>query len=171
MKKYLFLFLILFNYSYADDKILYIDINFLLKESDSGKYISNELQKINNKNIAEFKKIEESIKSEETKILKQKNILKEEDYNKKINDLREKYQTYQKLKNKKTNELKKVRNEAGNNVLKIINDILEKYSTDNSVSLIINKQNIIIGKTELDITKDILILLNEKIKKVELKYE
>jgi len=171
MKKYLLLFLILFNYSYADDKILYIDINFLLKESDSGKYISNELQKINNKNIAEFKKIEESIKLEENKILKQKNILKEEDYNKKINDLREKYQSYQKLKNKKTNELKKVRNEAGNNVLKIINDILEKYSTDNSVSLIINKQNIIIGKTELDITKDILILLNEKIKKVELKYE
>jgi len=171
MKKYLLLFLILFNYSYADDKILYIDINFLLKESDSGKYISNELQKINNKNIAEFKKIEESIKLEENKILKQKNILKEEDYNKKINDLREKYQSYQKLKNKKTNELKKVRNVAGNNVLKIINDILEKYSTDNSVSLIINKQNIIIGKTELDITKDILILLNEKIKKVELKYE
>jgi len=171
MKKYLFLFLILFNYSYADDKILYIDINFLLKESDSGKYINNELQKINNKNIAEFKKIEESIKSEETKILKQKNILKEEDYNKKINDLREKYQSYQKLKNKKTNELKKVRNEAGNKVLKIINDILEKYSADNNVSLIINKQNIIIGKSELDITKDVLILLNEKIKKVELKYE
>ena len=31
------------------------------------------------------------------------------------------------------------------------------------------KKNIIIGKTELDITKNILVMLNAKIKKVELK--
>ena len=46
---------------------------------------------------------------------------------------------------------------------------LEPYSTKNQISLIIQKKNVVIGKSELDITKIILDLLNDKIKKVELK--
>ena len=146
-----------------------MDVKFLLSESDSGKYINNELKKINDKNIEEFKKIENSIKTEEEKLLKQKNILKEEEFNNKVNKLREKYKSYQELKNTKNNDLKKLRDNASKQILKIINEILAEYSTKNKISLIIEKKNIVIGKTDLDITKNILSLLNTKIKKVELK--
>ena len=47
--------------------------------------------------------------------------------------------------------------------------ILAEYSTKNNISLIVDKKSIVIGKTELDITKNILDLLNSKIKKIELK--
>ena len=79
MKKYylLFFFLIFHTNLFAEEKIFYLDVNFLLSESEAGKFINNELQIINNKNIEEFKKIENSIKTEEEKLLKQKNILKE----------------------------------------------------------------------------------------------
>jgi len=171
MKKYYFLFFFLFFYtnSFAEEKIVYLDINFLLIESDAGKYINTELKKINDKNINEFKKIENSIKTEEEKLLKQKNILKDEDFNIKVNLLREKYKSYQDLKNTRNNNLKELRDNAGNQILKIINEILAEYSTKNKISLIMEKKNIVIGKTELDITKNILALLNTKIKKVELK--
>jgi outer membrane protein len=171
MKKYylLFFFLIFHTNSFAEENIFYLDVKFLLSESDSGKYINNELKKINDMNIEEFKKIENSIKTEEEKLLKQKNILKEEEFNNKVNKLREKYKSYQELKNTKNNDLKKLRNNASNQILKIINEILAEYSTKNKISLIIEKKNIVIGKTELDITKNILSLLNTKIKKVELK--
>ena len=171
MKKYylLFFFLIFYTNSFAEEKIFYLDVNFLLSESEAGKYINNELQIINNKNIEEFKKIENSIKTEEEKLLKQKNILKEEEFNNKANKLREKYKSYQELKNTKNNDLKILGDKAGNQILKIINEILSEYSTKNKISLIMEKKNIIIGKTELDITKNILVLLNAKIKKVELK--
>ena len=171
MKKYylLFFFLIFHTNLFAEEKIFYLDVNFLLSESEAGKYINNELQIINNKNIEEFKKIENSIKTEEEKLLKQKNILKEEEFNNKANKLREKYKSYQELKNTKNNDLKILRDKAGNQILKIINEILSEYSTKNKISLIMEKKNIVIGKTELDITKNILVLLNAKIKKVELK--
>ena len=171
MKKYylLFFFLIFHANSFAEENIFYLDVKFLLSESDSGKYINNELKKINDMNIEEFKKIENSIKTEEEKLLKQKNILKEEEFNNKVNKLREKYKSYQELKNTKNNDLKKLRNNASNQILKIINEILAEYSTKNKISLIIEKKNIVIGKTDLDITKNILSLLNTKIKKVELK--
>ena len=171
MKKYylLFFFLIFHTNLFAEEKIFYLDVNFLLSESEAGKFINNELQIINNKNIEEFKKIENSIKTEEEKLLKQKNILKEEEFNNKVNKLREKYKSYQELKNTKNNDLKILRDKAGNQILKIINEILAEYSTKNKISLVMEKKNIIIGKTELDITKNILVLLNAKIKKVELK--
>ena len=171
MKKYylLFFFLIFHTNLFAEEKFFYLDVNFLLSESEAGKYINNELQIVNNKNIEEFKKIENSIKTEEEKLLKQKNILKEEEFNNKANKLREKYKSYQELKNTKNNDLKISRDKAGNQILKIINEILSEYSTKNKISLIMEKKNIVIGKTELDITKNILVLLNAKIKKVELK--
>ena len=171
MKKYILLFFLLtfYNISLAEEKVFYLDVNFLLNQSEAGKYINTELQKINNKNIEEYKKIENSIKNEEEKFLKQKNILKEEEFNSKVNKLKEKYNSYQELKKSKNNDLKKLRDNAGNQILVIINEILSEYSLKNKISLIIEKKNIIIGKTELDITKNILELLNSKIKKVELK--
>ena len=67
--------------------------------------------------------------------------------------------------------MKKLRNNAANQLLIIINEILAEYSTKNKISLIMEKKNVVIGKSELDITKNILDLLNKKIKKVELKNE
>ena len=171
MKNYIFLFfffIFTFN-SQAEEKILYLDVNFLLSKSEAGIYINNELQKINKKNIEEFKNAEKSLKSEEEKLLKQKNILKEEEFSNKLNNLKNKYKSYQEMKNNKNNDLKKLRDNAGKQILKILNEILAEYSAKNKVSLIIEKKNVIIGKTDLDITSNILKLLNEKIKKVELK--
>jgi len=171
MKKFfvLFFFLSICTNLFAEDKIVYLDLNKLINESEAGKYINNELTKINNLNIEEFKKIENSIKTEEEKILKQKNILKTEEFNVKANELREKYKSYQEFKNNKNEDLTKKRNNAGNKILEIVNEILSNYSTEKEISLIIEKKNIVIGKTQLDITNDVLELLNKKITKVEIK--
>ena len=172
MKNYIFFlfFFLVFSFnSQAEEKIFYLDVSFLLSKSEAGIYINNELQKINKKNIEEFKNAEKSIKSEEEKLLKQKNILKEEEFSNKLNNLKNKYKSYQEMKKNKNNDLKKLRDNAGNQILKILNEILAEYSAKNKVSLIIEKKNVIIGKTDLDITSNILKLLNEKIKKVELK--
>ena len=170
MKKYfvLLFFLIFCSNTYAQQKIVYLDVNFIIAESEAGKYINEELKKINKKNIEEFKTIENEIKSDEDNLLKQKNIIKEEEFEKKAIILREKFKSYQELKKNKNNDLKKIRDKAGNEILKIINDILSKYSTENKISLIMEKNNIIIGKSELDISNTILKLLNDKIKKVEI---
>ena len=131
MKKYFFFifFLFFFNSTFAEEKIVFLDVNILLTESDAGKYINNELKNINDKNIEEFKKIENSIKSEEEKLLAQKNVLKEEDFKNKVENLKKKYNSYQKMKNIKNNDLKELRNNAGNKLLNIINDITFRRET------------------------------------------
>ena len=46
--------------------------------------------------------------------------------------------------------------------------ILVDYSSDNSISFILPKQSIIIGKSEFDITKNIIEVLDKKIKSIKL---
>ena len=171
MKKYLlfFFFLSTLNYAYAENRIVYLDINLILNNSKAGKYLNSELQNLNNKNIEEFVKIESSIKSEDDKLSKQKNILNEKDYNIKVVELRSKYKSYKELMKKKNTSLNKIRETGANQILKIVNDILAEYSTKNNILLIVDKKNIIIGKTELNITNNILKLLDNKITKVDFK--
>ena len=52
--------------------------------------------------------------------------------------------------------------------VKLINPILAEYSKNNTIDLIVDKKNIIIGKNSLDITNDILIIIDENIKKIKL---
>jgi len=169
MKKILltFFFLIFSSIAYGQEKIVYLDINFLLTQSEVGKYVNSNLKKINDKNNEEFKKIEMNIKSSEEKLIKQKNILKKEDYENKISDLKNEFKSYQEQRKKKNAELTQLRNNAGTEILKHINEILTKYSKNKSISLIIEKKNVVIGKTDLDVTSDILSLLNKKVKKIE----
>ena len=58
MKKNLLIFFLIFftNNSYADNKVLYLDINFILNTSTAGKFLNDELNNINKKNLEEFKK-------------------------------------------------------------------------------------------------------------------
>ncbi len=163
-----FFFLIFSSILYAQEKIVYLDTNYLLTQSDVGKYVNSKLKKINDNNVKEFKETEFNIKSVEEDLLKQKNILKKEDYEKKISDLKNKYKSYQEQRNKKNAELTQLRNKVGNEILNHINEILTKYSKRESISLIIEKKNVVIGKSDLDVTSDILSLLNNKIKKIEL---
>ena len=170
MKKNLLIFFLIFftSNSLADNKVLYLDISFILNTSTAGKFLNNELNSINKKNLEEFKKIENSIKSEDDKLTKQKNIIKEDEYKIKVIELRSKYKSFQELMKKKNDDLNKIREDGANQILAVINELLTDYSSKNNISLIVDKKNIIIGKTELDVTKTILDLLNKKIKKVDL---
>ena len=74
MRKFiiLFIFFVLSNNSFAESKIVYLDINLLLNESIVGQNLNKKLKEINNKNITEFKKIETNIKKEDDYLLKKK---------------------------------------------------------------------------------------------------
>ena len=52
-------------------------------------------------------------------------------------------------------------------ILKKLNPIITNYVDTNSISIVLPKKNIIVGKKNLDITDQILNLLNNKINKLD----
>ena len=47
-----------------------------------------------------------------------------------------------------------------------INPIIADYASNNNISIVIRKEYMIIGKTELDISNNILKIVNQKIKEI-----
>ena len=84
--KLIILFLIFFYTSAinANEKIYYINMDYIINNSVAGKSIIEKLNKKRLKNIEKFKKDEEKLKSKEKKIISQKNVLDNDEYKKKI---------------------------------------------------------------------------------------
>ena len=153
----------------TDLKIVYVDLEKIINESNAGKKVSKELENLNKKNVDKFKKKEKEIADEKKKLIKQKNILSKEDFEKKIKALQSKINLFKKDINESRINIDKKRVNATTEILAILNPILSDYSSKNSISFILQKKYIIIGKTELEITKQILDLLNAKLKSIKLK--
>ena len=148
--------------------IVYLDMEKAVNQSIIGKSLNSQLDKIHKANLEEFKINEEDLKKEEVLILSQKNVLSEEDYKNKVNLFKEKLDSYKKKRQEKIDLVTKKKLKATSNLLKEINPILSNYSKENGISIILRKQDIVLARTDLDITKQIIEAINLKIKKIDL---
>jgi outer membrane protein len=165
----IFFFIIIFNQKSAAENlnIVFVDMDKIITTSNAGKKVQSSLDKFAKKENQKFDSIEANLKKKEQEILKQKNILSKEELDKKIKSFQSELL---KLRNDKIDFNKKIikmNKESTNKMVNQINKILTQYAADNSVSLIIQKKNIIIGKTELDITPQILKEFNSKVKSID----
>ena len=153
---------------YSSEKIVYLDVEKIMQESIAGKSIISQLKKKREVSISKFKKKEKEIFDKEKKLVSQKNVLSKEDFESKIKDLRIDISNYQRERNKTSNDIAKLRIKASTKLINKLTPILEDYSKKNSIRIIVQKKNIVMGKKEDDITKDILELVNQKVKNIKL---
>ena len=153
-----FLFTVL---SHSSEKIVYLDVDFILANSDKGKIILSNLEKKNKENIKILQSKEKILKDEETQIIKQKNIISEVSYKEKVDQLKSKIDTFKKDKNELVKNFKQLREQEINNFIKIVDKILGEYVKKNGIDLVLNKKDILMGKNEYNITKEILDLVNK----------
>ena len=166
----LFLFLFIINSPVvSEQKIVFVDMDRLVSVSKPGSSIFKQLKVINNRNLDLLKKEETKFKEKEKKLIIQKNLITEADFKNKVEKLKSEINSYNQDRIKMIEEFNKLKVENTNNLLKQINQILTKYSTENEISIILQKKDLIIGKTELDITDKIIKIINDEIKEIKIK--
>ena len=76
MKKIIFvIFFFLYSINLCSEtNIAYIDINFILKNSLAGKSLKNHINKLENRYLSEYKKIEENLVIKEKNLMSQKKL-------------------------------------------------------------------------------------------------
>ena len=167
MKKFNIYFLIFFlTFSFhsttkSDEKIVFLDVEFAVSNSNVGKKTLNELNQAKNNEIKKLKIIEKDLKSKEQEINNIKNIVSKEELENKIKEFKkdvEKFKIKQKeiQKNFTNNKNKKL-----DELFKKINPLIIGYMNDNSIDMIIGKNNVYLAKSNLDITKNIIDLINK----------
>ena len=170
-KKFLVIniFFFIFVSSFAEEqKIVYLNLDKIMQQSIAGKSIKKQLENLYKENLEKFKKNDEILKSKEKKIITQKNILSKEDFQKELTGLRKEIINFQKEQVKARDEINKLRVGATNELISKLSPILEEYAKENSISLILQKKNIVMGKKEIEITDEILSITNEKIKNIKI---
>tara|TARA_B100001287_G_C22380021_1_gene388360 strand:- start:4 stop:525 length:522 start_codon:yes stop_codon:yes gene_type:complete len=165
---FLLILFLLSNKVYAENlTISFVDIDKIISQSNAGKKIQKSFDTKIKKENEKFAKIEKDLKNKEQDILKKKNILSKEELDKEIKDFQSTLSKFRKQRAEFNRNMTKKNLESTNKMVSEINKILTKYASDNSISLVIQKKHIIIGKSDLDITEKILKEFNDKIKSVE----
>jgi outer membrane protein len=164
----IFVFLFIFiQKSVAENlKIVFVDMDKIIATSNAGKKAQSSMDKFAKKENQKFDSIEANLKKKEQDILNQKNIISKEELDKKVKSFQAEILKLRKEKVEFNRNIIKKNKEATSKMINEINKILTQYASDNSVSLVIQKKNIIIGKTELDITPEILKEFNNKVKSI-----
>ena len=160
----LILIMSFFKSSYADEKIAFIDIDKIINQSVVGKKSFKKIDDDYEKEKKKLINLENELVSKEQEILKQKNILSEEELKKKIVNLKNEIENFQKKRISINEKFNKIKLNQTNNMVKSLNAILSKFSDENKISLIIQKKYIVIGKSGLDITDKILEIFNNEVK-------
>ena len=165
----LVIFLFFTNQAFSEQKIAFIDMDKIISTSKSGSSILKQLTDLNNKNLKFLKNEEKKFKEKETKLISQKNIISEVDFQNKVNELKSEIKNYNQNRNKMLADFNKLKIDNTNNLLKLINPILVKFSNDKEISIILQKKDLVVAKTELDITDEIIKIVNKEIKTFKLK--
>ena len=167
MKKlnlFLFIFLIFFSSfskSYSEDKIVFLDVEFAVNNSNIGQKVLNNLNEKRKNEINKLKKIEEELKGKDKEINNVKNIISKEELDKKIKEFKKDKKKFNLRKNEIQKKFVKDKNNKLDELFKKINPLIIEYMDDNSIDMIVGKNSVYLAKSNLDITKNIIELINK----------
>jgi len=163
------LFLLSIKFVNAKDKVSYIDIDYILSNSLAGKSLLITFKKEEELKIKKFKLKDEDFTNEEKKILAKKNLISKDELDKEMKILQNKFRKYKKKRSNEIDALQEKRNRNILNFLSLINPIIEKYMADNSIYMLIDKKNVFIASRDYDITENLIELIDNQIKSIEIK--
>lgn len=146
----------------------FVDFKYILNESEAGKKAQNFLKNKLEKGFKSLEKKEKDLQEKEKKIIKQKKIISQDEYKKQVTELRNKVNLLKKERNLLLSSVAKQRSKARSELLKNLNPIMKNYMSEKKIRIVIDKKNILLGDESLDITKDIILLLNKKLKSIDL---
>jgi outer membrane protein len=162
-KIFFFTYLIFSTNALSHDLVAYVDLDYLLKNSKSGKSIVLKLNDINTNNIKKIKDRELILKKNEKDLLKNKNVISNEVFNQKLEKLKNEIEIFRKDNFKIRQSLDELKQKELNNFLKNLEPLLSTYMKENSIDILLDKKNVFIGRVENDITKNLLKIVDENI--------
>ena len=161
------IFFLFINFSEANNDIRFIDINYIVNNSISGKNLNQIIEK-KNKNITnELKILGKKLEEQKNKIVSQKNILKKKDLDNLVKDYENEVQKFNEIRKKMQNEFNSFNIKSKKKIIDLLNPLITNYLKNESIQILLQKDKIIFGNDALDISKEILKLFNDKYKKID----
>ena len=161
-------FLVFFmGVSNAKENIRFININYIVNNSEAGKVLNKIIENKSKKIKSELNDLSKKIENKKDKIISQKNILKKEEYNKLVKTYEDEVKNFNDIRFKKNEDFNKYRINSQKKIIEALNPLITAFLEKESVQILLQKEQIIFGDKELDITEEILKIFNDKHKKIK----
>ena len=147
-------------YSYSEDKVAFINLDKVIKNSTQGKELINKIEKLDKKNLSSLEQKQSEIKKFEDEINSKRNIVSKEETLKDIEKLKNQIKLFNDEKNKMVNDLNIFKKTELDKIMKKINPIIQSYMEKNSIEILLDSKYIYIGSANSDLTQIITEKLN-----------
>ena len=163
-----FIFLLIFiGISNASENIRFININHIVNNSEVGKSLNKIIESKSKKITSELNDMGKKIKNKKDKIISQKNILKKEEYENLVKTYEDDVKKYNNIRKKKNEDFNNFRINSQKKIIETLNPIITAFLKKESIQILLQKEQIIFGDNDLDITEEILKIYNDKHKKIK----
>lgn len=158
------LFFLFTNLSFSNEPVAYIDIDFILKNSDIGKKTLEKINTQNNKNIQDLKKKEKILKDLEIEIASKKNIISKEVFDNEVIIFRKKIDQFKMDQQQIIKDFNDYKKKEIDKVFQIISPIINSYMEKKSVKILFDAKNIFMARNDLNLTNALLEAINKEAK-------
>ena len=160
-------FFIFISYAEANYNVKFVDINYIVNNSISGKNLNQIIDNKNKKIKNELNELGKKLEEKKNKIVSQKNILKKEEFDNLVKDYEIEVKKFNEIRKKKTDEFNSFSINSKKKIIDLLNPLITSYLKKESIQILLQKDKIIFGDDNLDITNEILSLFNEQHKNIK----
>ena len=153
--------------TYPNTSIAIVDLNLILSESKAAKNATEQFETIQKATENEIIESDKMMLEERNKLIEQQSVIAPEAFELKAKDYENKLQTYQVDKQNKLRKLEGVLQSARNKILENVKPILEDLSKELGVTVILEKNSVLLSATNMDITDNVIKKLNKKLPKIK----
>lgn len=161
----------LFADQYPNTSIGIIDINKVLTESKAAIDATKQIEEIQKQSEEESKKEDELIIKEREKLIEQQSVMAPEAFEIKVADFEKKVQSYQIERQEKLRKLDQVVQSARAKILEEVKPILNDYAEELGITVILEKNAVILSAEDMDMTDQVIKLLNKNLPKIKVALE
>ena len=152
---------------YPSTSLAVIDLNYILSEAKAAKDAAKQIEEIAINIENEIKKSDEDIINEQNKLIESQAIMAPESFEKKREEYEKKVQNYNLKRQEKLMSIDLLVSESRNEVLNTLKPILEEISNEKGITVLLEKNSVLLNAESMDITKDALIILNKELPSLE----
>lgn len=144
-------------------KIAVVDVQYLISNSKAGKSIRNQLEKQRNAYRSQIEKQESELRKAEKELVSQQTTLSKEAFLEKRKAFQEKVMSAQRSVQQRRTAFDKAYTTAMEKLREHIVKIVADVAGKNNISLVLNRQEVVLVEEKMDMTKQILSTLDKNV--------
>ena len=152
---------------YPETIIGVIDLNYILSESDAAVDAAKQIEGIAKQIEDEIKNTDESLIDEQNELIESQQIMAPAAFEEKRKEYENKVQNYNVTRQEKLISIDRIVSESRNKVLDALKPILEEISNDKGITILLEKNSVLLNAENMDITDEALQILNKKLPSIE----